>query len=249
MANFQLLNNVDHQDLKVIIDRSAEFGDNVWYAVTFPAEFRNLQRHYPIFFVKHPDSGEFQAVAMFGVVEGENLFLDDNGWSASYIPLNIMRQPFLIGFQEREQNGGVQREPVITVDMDHPRVNTEHGEPVFLEHGGNSEYLERVNSILHAVLEGMRHSKPFLDTLDELNLIESFVLDVQLDDGSEHRLAGFYTINEDVLKELDGEQLQRLNQKGYLEAIYMVIASMTNLPALLEKKNQQIEVDSEHVEH
>jgi len=249
MANFQLLNNVDHQDLKVIIDRSAEFGDNVWYAVTFPAEFRNLQRHYPIFFVKHPDSGEFQAVAMFGVVEGENLFLDDNGWSASYIPLNIMRQPFLIGFQEREQHGGVQREPVITVDMDHPRVNTEHGEPVFLEHGGNSEYLERVNSILHAVLEGMRHSKPFLDTLDELNLIESFVLDVQLDDGSEHRLAGFYTINEDVLKELDGEQLQRLNQKGYLEAIYMVIASMTNLPALLEKKNQQIEVDSEHVEH
>jgi len=249
MANFQLLNNVDHQDLKVIIDRSAEFGDNVWYAVTFPAEFRNLQRHYPIFFVKHPDSGEFQAVAMFGVVEGENLFLDDNGWSASYIPLNIMRQPFLIGFQEREQNGGVQREPVITVDMDHPRVNTEHGEPVFLEHGGNSEYLERVNSILHAVLEGMRHSKPFLDTLDELNLIESFVLDVQLDDGSEHRLAGFYTINEDVLKELDGEQLQRLNQKGYLEAIYMVIASMTNLPALLEKKNQQINVDSEHVEH
>jgi hypothetical protein len=249
MANFQLLNNVDHQDLKVIIDRSAEFGDNAWYAVTFPAEFRNLQRHYPIFFVKHPESGEFQAVAMFGVVEGENLFLDENGWNASYIPLNIMRQPFLIGFQEREQNGGVQREPVITVDMDHPRVNTEHGEPVFLEHGGNSEYLERVNSILHAVLEGMRHSKLFLETLDELNLIESFVLDVQLDDGSEHRLAGFYTINEDVLKELDGEQLQRLNQKGYLEAIYMVIASMTNLPALLEKKNQQIKVDPEHVKH
>jgi hypothetical protein len=212
MANFQLLNNVDHQDLKVIIDRSAEFGDNVWYAVTFPAEFRNLQRHYPIFFVKHPDSGEFQAVAMFGVVEGENLFLDENGWNASYIPLNIMRQPFLIGFQEREQNGGVQREPVITVDMDHPRVNTECGEPVFL-------------------------------------LIESFVLDVQLDDGSEHRLAGFYTINEDVLKELDGEQLHRLNQKGYLEAIYMVIASMTNLPALLEKKNRQRKVDPEHVDH
>ena len=249
MANYQLLNNVDHQDLKVIIDRSAAFGDNVWYVATFPAEFRNLQRHYPIFFVKHPESGEFQAVAMFGVVEGENLFLDENGWNASYIPLNIMRQPFLIGFQEREQNGGVQREPVITVDMDHPRVNTEHGEPVFLEHGGNSEYLERVNSILNTLFEGMRHGKRFLDTLAELDLLESFVLDVQLDDGSEHRLAGFYTINEDVLRELDGEQLERLNRKGYLEAVYMAIASMTNLPALLEKKNQQRKVDPEYVEH
>ena len=96
---------------------------------------------------------------------------------------------------------------MISVDMDHTRVSTEHGEPVFLEHGGNSEYLERVNSILHAVLEGMRHSKPFLDTLDELNLIESFVLDVRLDDGSEHRLAGFWTLYDGVLWDLDGEQL------------------------------------------
>jgi len=249
MAKFELLNNVDHQDLKVIIDRSAAFGDNVWYSVTFPAEFRNLQRHYPIFFIKHPDSGEFQAVAMFGVEEGENLFLDENGWNASYIPLNVMRQPFLIGFQEREQNGGTQREPVITVDMDHPRVNTEHGEPVFLEHGGNSEYLERVNSILHLLYEGMGRSKPFLDTLVKLDLLESFVLDVQLDDGSEHRLAGFYTINEDVLKELQGEQLEMLNRKGYLEAIYMAIASMTNIPALLEKKNQLRKANPAHAEH
>jgi hypothetical protein len=249
MANFQLLNNIDHKDLKVIIERSAAYGDNVWYSVTFPAEFRNLQRHYPIFFVKNPESEEFRAVAMFGVEEGENLFLDENGWSASYIPLNIMRQPFLIGFQESDQNGGAQREPVITVDMDSPRVNTEHGEPVFLEHGGNSEYLERVNSILLMLYEGMRRSKPFLDTLVEMDLLESFVLDVQLDDGSEHRLAGFYTINEDALKELGGEQLHLLNQKGYLEAIYMAIASMTNLPALLEKKNQMMKLEAEHAEH
>jgi hypothetical protein len=249
MANFQLLNNVDHKDLKVITDRSAAFGDNVWYAVTFPAEFRNLQRHYPIFFVKNPDNGEFQSVAMFGVVEGENLFLDENGWNASYIPLNVVRQPFLIGFQEKDQNGGVRREPVVTVDMDNPRVNTEHGEAVFLEHGGNSEYLESVNSILHMLYEGMRRSKPFLDTLVELNLLESFVLDVQLDDGSEHRLAGFYTINEDVLRELDGEQLQMLNRKGYLEAIYMAIAAMTNIPALLEKKNFLRAAELAHAEH
>lgn len=249
MANFQLLNNVDHKDLKIVIERSAAFGDNVWYSVTFPAEFRNLQRHYPIFFVKNPKDGEFQAVAMFGVEEGENLFLGADGWEASYIPLNVMRQPFLIGFQEKDQNGGVQREPVITVDMDHPRVNTERGEPVFLEHGGNSEYLERVNSILHMLYEGMRRSKPFLDTLVELDLLESFVLDVQLDDGSEHRLAGFYTINEDVLKELKGEQLESLNQKGYLEAIYMAIASMTNIPALLEKKNRLRKAELEHAEH
>jgi hypothetical protein len=238
MANFQLLNNVEHKDLKIITERSAELGDNIWYAVTFPSEFKNLQRHYPVFFLKNPDNGEFQAVAMFGVADGENLFLDENGWNASYIPLNIMRQPFLIGFQEKSQDDGAGREPVVTVDMDNSRVNFEQGEPVFLEHGGNSEYLEQVNSILNMLFVGMRSSKPFFDTLEKLNLLESFVLDAQLYDGSEHRLAGFYTINEDALADLDGEQLEMLSKRGYLEAIYMVIASMTNLPTLLERKNQ-----------
>jgi len=238
MANFQLLNNVEHKDLKIITDRSAALGDNVWYAVTFPSEFRNLQRHYPIFFLKNPNTGEFQAVAMFGVEDGENLFLDESGWNASYIPLNIVRQPFLIGFQEQEKDGRVEREPVVSVDMDNPRVNAERGESVFLEHGGQSEYLERINSILKLLHDGMRRSRPFLDTLRELDLLESFVLDVQLDDGSEHHLTGFYTINEDALRKLDGEKLEMLNKRGYLEAIYMAIASMSNIPALLEKKNQ-----------
>jgi hypothetical protein len=239
MANFQLLNNIDHKDLKIITERSAALGDNVWYAVTFPAEFRNLQRQYPIFFIKNPNDGQFEAVAMFGVEDGENLFLDEYGWNASYIPLNIMRQPFLIGFQEKERGGETVREPVITVDLDSPRVSLEQGEPVFLEHGGNSDYLEQINSILKVLYQGISGSKPFFDTLTELDLIESFVLDVQLDDGSEHRLAGFYTINEDVLRELDGEQLERLNRKGHLEAIYMAIASMSNISNLLEIKNDQ----------
>jgi hypothetical protein len=249
MANFQLLNNVDHKDLKVIIERSAEMGDDVWYAVTFPSEFRNLQRHYPVFFIKNPKTAEFQAVAMFGVEDGENLFLDENGWNASYIPLNIMRQPFLIGFREQEQNGTMQREPVISIDMHNPRVNTGRGEPVFLEHGGNSEYLERISSMLHLLHEGLRRSKPFFDTLSELDLLESFVLDAQLADGSEHRLTGFYTVNEEALRKLGGHELEMLNQRGYLEAIYMVIASLTNLPALLERKNQLCKARADNARH
>ena len=249
MANFQLLNNINHKDLKIITERSAALGDNVWYAVTFPAEFRNLQRQYPIFFTKNPNDGQFEAVAMFGVEDGENLFLDEYGWNASYIPLNIMRQPFLIGFQEKERGGDTVREPVITVDLDSPRVSLEDGEPVFLEHGGNSEYLEQINSILKVLYQGIAGSKPFFDTLAELDLIESFVLDVELYDGSEHRLAGFYTINEDVLRELDGEKLEMLHEKGHLEAIYMAIASMSNISNLLEIKNEQRKAEMANAEN
>jgi len=116
-------------------------------------------------------------------------------------------------------------------------VNEAEGESVFLEHGGNSEYLEQVNSILQVINEGSQRNAPFADMLLGMDLLESFVLDVQLDEGSEHRMSGFYTINEETLKGLTGDDLVILNNNGFLEPIYMVIASMSNLPDLVELKN------------
>src|SRR6056300_443022 len=102
MAKIKLLNNIDHKDLKVRIERSAELGDNVWFTPTFPQEFRSVQNQYPIVFTKNEQIGQFQAVALLGFEIGENLYLDDNGWNARYIPLSVMRQPFLIGYQDAE---------------------------------------------------------------------------------------------------------------------------------------------------
>ncbi|MDH3907508.1 MAG: SapC family protein, partial [Gammaproteobacteria bacterium] len=99
MTRHALLNNVDHKDLRVITERSAKFGDNVRGALTFSWEFRSVQAHYPIVFNKNPETGVFTALAMFGFEEGENLFLGDDGWTTSYIPMTMLIQPFLIGFQ------------------------------------------------------------------------------------------------------------------------------------------------------
>ena len=241
MAKYELLNNVDHKDLRVKIDRSAELGDNVWFTPTFPQEFRTLQKHYPIVFTKNAETGQFQAVALMGFEVGENLFLDENGWNAGYIPLSIMRQPFLIGFQQAEKDGAPIKEMVISVDMDSPRVSTTEGEPVFLEHGGNTGYLDQVNSILNLIREGFERNSAFIDMLMGMDLLESFVLDVELDDGSEHRMSGFYTINEESLEGLTGDDLVILNNNGHLEPIYMAIASMSNISTLVQMKNKLLE--------
>lgn len=236
MARYELLNNIDHPDLRIIIDRSAEMGDDLWFAPTFPEEFRNVQRHYPIFFSKDAESGKIQALALFGVQQGENLFLNEKGWDAGYIPLDVMRQPFLIGFQDQQSQGGSGREPVISIDMDSPRVNSEHGERIFLEHGGNSPYIERIAGILNVLHDGFRRSEHFYDRLQQLNLLESFVVEAQLRDGSEHRMTGLHTINEDVLKSLDADTLADLHRRGYLEAIYMAIASVIHMADLIDRK-------------
>jgi hypothetical protein len=227
--------------VRVRTSRSAKLGDSVWYALTFPHEFRNVQRHYPIFFTKNPENGQFQAVAMFGFEKGENLFLDESGWDAMYVPLSIVRQPFLVGFQHQQEEGGVNTQTVISIDMDSPRISKDEGEPLFLEHGGSSEYLEQMNSVLDLVNQGFQRNQAFVDMMLGMDLLESFVLDVELNDGSSHRLTGFYTINEDSLSRLTGDDLVILNNNGYLEAVYMVVASMSNIPELVERRNRKLE--------
>jgi len=241
MAKIELLNNIDHKNLKIKIERSAELGDDVWFTPTFPQEFRVLQNHYPIVFTKNTETGQFQAVALLGFEAGENLFLDENGWNASYIPLSIMRQPFLIGYQRAEKDGVAIKEMVVSVDMDNPRVNESEGEAVFLEHGGNSAYLEQVTSILKLINDGFERNSAFIDMLMGMDLLESFVLDVELDDGSQHLMSGFYTINEESLAGLTGDDLVILNNNGHLEPIYMAIASMSNIPKLIGMRNALLE--------
>lgn len=230
MTHHVLLNNVDHKDLRVVTTRGAKYGDDVMYAVTFPSEFRNIQAHYPIVFRKNAQ-GQFEPIALLGFEERQNLFLTARGWDANYIPLTIERLPFLIGFSADKQ-------PMMHVDLDSPRISRSEGEAVFREHGGNTEFLERMSSVLLAIHQGIAGAQPFVAALLEQELLESFVLDVQLANGSQNRLAGFYAINEERLQGLGGAVLERFNRAGYLQAIHMVIASMSQFRALIERKNR-----------
>ncbi|MES2348903.1 MAG: SapC family protein, partial [Pseudomonadota bacterium] len=70
MTNTVLLNNIDHQNLRVITKRGAEYGDSLMSSVTFPSEFRDVQACYPIVFRKTADGLGFEPIALFGFQEG-----------------------------------------------------------------------------------------------------------------------------------------------------------------------------------
>ncbi|MFT5923400.1 MAG: hypothetical protein ACI9LE_000380 [Paraglaciecola sp.] len=240
MTNNVLLNSVDHKDLKIVTERSQKYGDNMWYSLTFPAEFKSVQAYYPIFFNKDSNTGQFISVAIFGFQDQENLFLANNRWDAPYIPLSVARQPFLIGVQKINEDGEDKEQRVLHIDMDHPKVTHEHGEALFLEYGGNTPYLDTAADMLEAIHHGIVDSKIFIDLLIEHELLESFTLELELNDKSKHQMAGFYTINEEKLSALDSETLATFHAKGYLQAIYMAIASQSNIRGLLNRKNFQL---------
>jgi len=232
MTKAVLLNNVDHKDLRIITKRAAEYGDDVIIVSTFPSEFIHLQAHYPIVFRKTPEGLSFDAFALLGFVPGENLFLGPDGWTVNYVPLAIQRQPFLIGVSGDDLT--------VHIQIDSPRIATTpgDGEAVFLTHGSPTDYLERINSTLLAIHQGVQALPAFIATLMQHELLDAFVVEAELEDGSKHRLDSFYTINENRLNALGGAALEALQRAGYLQPIYMVIASMVNFRDLIERKNR-----------
>jgi hypothetical protein len=241
MTKHVLLNNINHQHTRVITQFSDKFGDNIASVMVYPTEFMELQKEYPILFRQNPDTEKFHATALLGLQQNENLFLDpstDSGWAARYIPANIVRGPFLIGFQ-RQQDNPDQQSAVVHIDLDHPRVNDQQGQPLFLEHGGNSAYLEYISKILNIVHQGSEVNDVMFAAFKQFDLIEPVNIEFELDNGQKHRLTGNYTINESKLKALSADQLLQLNKAGFLPLAFAVIFSMTNIRKLIEIKNRR----------
>lgn len=228
-----LLNNIEHAQLRVITRRGAAWGDAVMAVPTFPAEFRSVQACYPIVFQALPGGAGYQPLALFGWREGQNLFLvpDEAGggerWDASYVPLAVERQPFLIGFDGEE--------PVIHLDATSPRLSLDQGEPVFLPHGGTSPYLDAVNSRLLALHQGLQATPAFIEALQRHRLLEGFAFEFEDEAGTLQRWSGFHTVQEERLAALDGPALAALHRAGHLEAIYMVLASLSRLRDLADR--------------
>jgi hypothetical protein len=240
MARHAMLNNIAHKDLRVITRFGAEFGDNVGTVSTVPTEFGDVLREYPIFFRKDPTTGEYQSIALLGFGKDENLLLENGRWNASYVPGVMTKGPFLIGFQEQDVNGETRKEPVVHVDLDHPRISTTEGEPVFLPQGGNTPYLDHVSMVLRGLRTGLEVSKAMFAAYQEFDLIEPVKLEVQLTKEDAYSLVGLHTISQQKLAALDGQALEKLNRAGFLQGAFLVLASMNNVKKLMAMKQRRL---------
>ena len=234
MTTHAILNSADHQALRIVPQRSEAMGDAVMCCVTFPAEFRNVQNHYPILFQRNAERDDFTMLALFGFENGENLFLDALRWNARYLPLAIDIQPFLIG-----RPGPAGGENQIHIDTASPRISHEDGIRVFDDDGRPTPFLETIAQKLAALDSGYQASADFLTALREHDLLEPFSLDIELVDGSKNRLVGFHMINEERVRALTAAELGALHSAGHLFPIFMAMASLSNLGTLVDLKNQQ----------
>jgi hypothetical protein len=228
MTRIVVLNSLVHRTVRVQAEAAAKFGDNQRFVQVVVTEFSLLVTHYPILFSKDSDTGAFFCGAMLGIDEGENLFLEEGKGHEGYRPLNMQRAPFFVSGDE------------MAIDLDHPRVGADAGQALFDDRGEPTPYLESVKAAFQQLKPGIEMTKRFIETLLRLNLLEPVDIVLGFDDGTKRNLVDLYTVNQDILRQLPDESVIELFRRGYLQLIYLLIASLKQIPVLAKKKNDRL---------
>jgi hypothetical protein len=227
MTNIVVLNSLNHRDVRVHTEASAKFGDNQRFVPVVVAEFPLLVAHYPVLFSKDSETGAFFCGAMLGIDEGENLFLKDGKGHEGYRPLNLQRAPFFVAGED------------LAIDLDHQRITAHEGQALFNDQGLPTPYLESIKAAFQQLKPGIEMTKRFTESLLKLNLLEPVDIVLGFDDGTKRNLVDLYTVNQEVLRQLPDASVLELFRRGYLQLIYLLIASLKQIPVLAKKKNDR----------
>jgi hypothetical protein len=235
--NPTILETEKHRDLRVITARGAAYGEDVHFVPVVADELPSLVLEYPVILMEDKQGGQFGLYALLGFDPGENLYLDGEKWGARYIPAHLRRQPFLVGVAGGQGASQDAQGTVISVDMDSKRVSETDGERLFNEDGSQTEYLASITNLLSVMMGSFEATKAFVSAIKEHDLIEPARMDIKFANGEDRRYEGLCTVSDKKLAALPDEAVATLHKKGYLQACYLLLASLGQVPGLIERKN------------
>jgi hypothetical protein len=131
-------------------------------------------------------------------------------------------------------------EPMIRVDLDHPRVSRSEGAPVFLPQGGHSHYLEQVIATLRTIYLGHRLLDPMIAAFEAAALLKPVNLEARVGETEVHVVSGVSAIDRERLAALGAEELATLHEGGFLQAAFHAAASLGNMQRLADLKGGAI---------
>ncbi|MDP9163305.1 MAG: SapC family protein [Pseudomonadota bacterium] len=218
------INHQQHGDKKLVAIESAP---HIAEAHAIPAtvdEFALLQRTYPIVF----SVGENPVpLALMGLNEGVNTFLDDKGMLTEpvYLPAYLRRYPFLLAqLSEGSDELSLCVDPTSGVIADGP-----DGEPIFDGDQPSARIKEILDFCEQFEAAGQR-TGAFMAELVKSGLLMDGEVAIQ-PEGSEQPFIyrGFQMVDEEKLRDMRGDELRKMNQNGMLPLIFAHLFSLAQI--------------------
>lgn len=195
------------------------------------AELPLVAPELPIIFLPLAKEGEFTPLAMLGLIQGQNLVLNDKKHlTIRYVPGFIRRYPFILGGNESSDTMAV----CIDEDSKACFKDGSKGYKLFDENKEQTQTLKSVGEFLQDYYFRAESTKIFCRSLFDLGLLEPMTAEVTLADKSKINLSGFYVVSREKLKVLSDADALDLFKKDGLELIYAHLQSLNNINRLMD---------------
>lgn len=231
-----LLRFEEHGDVGVMPGSDFGFARE---AVAIPlsnGEFATAMRHYPIVFAMDDQASP---IALVAIRKDHNLFVErDGSWTAkSYVPAYVRRYPF-IGMDTPEGaqllSIGRASERFVASAVDHAEAQR-----LFDETGKPTMVAQTAMAFCHAFHADYANTVAFGEALLAAKILEPYHADFRLPDGTQHKVDGFYAVNEQAFRELSTWTILEWHGKGWLGLVALHLASLQSFQNLLDLNAQR----------
>ena len=205
---------------------------NINTVYVFCMEFMRVAKEYPIVFSMKTD--EIFPVAMLGLQNGRNEFLDDEGnWLGEYVPCYVRRYPFIL--TPREDGGGYE----VGIDDDYPGLNKRgRGVPLFgtVDDG---PMLTEVKDFCRKFQTHIDRTRQFCQRMKELDLLVPLRAPSS-DIAARVDFDGYAVVERQRIWDLDDEVLLDLMKSDTMELLYMHLFSIGLLHTFKDRYLQDV---------
>jgi hypothetical protein len=196
-------------------------------------EFVHAQRHMPIVF----STGDSPVpLALMGLNEGVNVFVDEEGKAHHpfYVPAYVRRYPYLLARLAPDA-----QELSLCFDPESDLIGEgEDGQPLF-DDGKPSEQLTNILKFCEDFEMAGQRTSSFMKELVDLDLLIDGEVSIQPSDCPQPFVyRGFKMVDEEKFRNLNGDQLRKLNQNGILPLVMAHLFSLSLVREIFARQRE-----------
>ncbi len=216
------LSSDEHAEWRLAPQDSALFLKPVHAVPLTVDEFVAAQHHFPIVF----SVGERPVpIALFGLNEGVNVFVDEDGRFSSneiYVPAYIRRYPFMLA---RLRADSEQMSLCMDPSFDGLVEGGDQGEALFAG-SDPSDTTKAILSFCEQYEQSAGRTAAFVDELETADLLMDGEVTIEVPGKQPFVYRGFRMVNEEKLRDMRGDQLRKWNANGILGMVYAHLFSL-----------------------
>ena len=232
-----VLDREAHRALKVrpgAPDWSVAAKLNAYFA--HAVEFGDLCKEFPLVFMRAGQDAAGKPLvapmAIFGLADGENLFVENGRWLADFMPSMLRTYPFATARVDEQRHA-------VFIDRSAPTWSETEGTPLFEADGQPSKLLRDMQGLLDRLEGEMARTRMACDRLLAHDLLAEKRFDATLPDGQKLSVGGFLTVDETKLGALADAAVLELHRSGVLAMITLHQASLGNMARLVERRRRK----------